>query len=62
MKFVQPINDLRILVQKLTDMIENLKESDKNRDERLDKHDTEIGNLGNRVGTLETKVKMYHDK
>lgn len=60
MKFVQPINDLRILVQKLIDKLDNIEKTDKTRDDRLDKHDEEIGNLKTKVGNIETKVNMYH--
>lgn len=61
MKFTQPINDLRIVIQKLNDRIDAMKEGDDKRDQRIEKHGKQIDELDNRVGTLETKVKIYHD-
>lgn len=60
MKFVQPINDLRVVIQKLNDNIDTLKNDNKHHDERITKHGQEIDKLENRVGKLETKVDMYH--
>ena len=59
-KFTQPINELRIAIQKLIDNIEAMKSNDQDRDKRLDKHDEQIGELDHKVGTLETKMEMYH--
>lgn len=59
-KFTQPINDLRLLIQKLDDTITNIiKEGDK-RDSRLNEHGKEIDDLKDRVKTVETKVELYH--
>ena len=60
MKFVQPINDLRVVIQKLNDSIDNMKKDDVDRDQRIKKHGEEIDDLKDRVGTVETKVKLYH--
>ena len=60
-KFTQPINDLRIVIQKLNDMIDTMKTNDEKRDNRLDKHDDQIDKLDHRVGKLETRVDMYHN-
>ena len=60
MKFVQPINELRIVVQKLLDRLESTEKNDAVRDERIKKHGEEISKLNGRVGKLETKMDMYH--
>lgn len=60
MKFVQPINELRIVVQKLLDRLESTEKNDAVRDERIKKHGEEINKLNGRVGKLETKMDMYH--
>lgn len=67
MKFTQPINDLRVVIQKLNDMIDSLKNDsaaqtrriEKHGDE-IDKHNEEINKLDTRVSKLETRVDMYH--
>lgn len=61
MKFTQPINDLRIVIQKLNDRIDAMKEGDDKRDQRIETHGKQIDELDNRVGTLETKVRIYHN-
>jgi hypothetical protein len=60
MKFVQPINELRIVVQKLLDRLESTEKNDAVRDERIKKHGEELNKLSGRVGKLETKMDMYH--
>ena len=60
MKFVQPINDLRVVIQKLNDSIDNMKKDDENRDEQIKRHGEEIDDLKGRVDKVETKVKIYH--
>jgi outer membrane murein-binding lipoprotein Lpp len=60
MKFTQPINDLRVVIQKLNDNIDALKSDNKSHDERITQHGKEIDQLDSRVGTLETKMDMYH--
>lgn len=60
-KFTQPINELRIAIQKLIDNMEAMKSNDQERDKRLDKHEAQINNLDHKVGTLETKMGMYHE-
>ena len=61
-KFTQPINDLRLLIQKLDDTITNLIKDGEKRDERINVHGKEIDDLKDRVKTVETKVEMYHNK
>ena len=60
LKFTQPINDLRIVIQKLNDNIDSMKADSKQHSERLDKHDAQIDNLDHRVWTIETKFEFYH--
>ncbi len=60
MKFIQPINDLRVVIQKLNDNIDMLKSDNENHDKRIEKHGQEIDKLDHRVGKLETKMDLYH--
>lgn len=60
MKFIQPINDLRVVIQKLNDNIDMLKSDNENHDKRIEKHGQEIDKLDTRVGKLETKMDLYH--
>lgn len=59
-KFTQPINELKIVIQKLNDTIESLKNDNANQNKRIERHGLEIDNLNNRVGKIETKIEMYH--
>ena len=59
-KFTQPINELRVVIQKLLDNIDAMKSNDQKRDERLDKHDDQIGKLDDRVAKVETRMDIYH--
>ena len=59
-KFTQPINELKIVIQKLNDTIESLKNDNANHNKRIERHGIEIDNLNNRVGKIETKIEMYH--
>lgn len=60
MKFTQPINDLRVVIQKLNDNIDAMKKDSDNHDKRLTKHGEEIDKLDGRVSKLEFKVDTYH--
>jgi prefoldin subunit 5 len=60
LKFTQPINELRVVIQKLNDNIDTLKNDNANHDKRIEKHGQEIDKLDHRVGKLETKMDMYH--
>ena len=62
MKFVQPINDLRVVIQKLNDSIDAITKNNERQTKRLDKHDEQIDKLDHRVGTIETKIDLYHKK
>lgn len=61
MKFTQPINDLRVVIQKLNDNIDAMKEENDKQDARIAQHGKELDSLGRRVDKLETKVKCYHE-
>lgn len=60
LKFIQPINDLRVVIQKLNDNIESLWDDHETLDKRIDKHGQQIDVLDNRVNKLETKMDIYH--
>lgn len=60
-KFTQPINDLRVVIQKLNDIIDRMKHDNEVQDKKLDAHDEKIKDLDGRVGRLETKVDLYHN-
>jgi hypothetical protein len=60
MKFTQPINDLRLLIQKLDDTINNLIKDGERREERIKTHGKEIDDLKIRVEGIETKMEIYH--
>lgn len=59
-KFTQPINDLRIVIQKLNDSIDNMKKDHEKHDRRITKHGEEIDELKGRVKDVETKMQIYH--
>lgn len=59
-KFIQPINDLRVVIQKLNDKLDSQTEKMENHDRRIERHGQEIDKLDNRVGKLETKMDIYH--
>ena len=61
LKFTQPINELRIVIQKLNDNIDVLKSDNASHNTKIEKHGQDIANLDNRVGQLETKMDMYHE-
>lgn len=59
-KFIQPINDLRVVIQKLNDNIDMLKLHNDAQNKKIEKHDMDIDRLSDRVGKLETKVDLFH--
>lgn len=59
-KITQPINDLRLVVQELKDCINSLKDDNATQTRRLNSHSEKIDELGKRVGSLETKMEIYH--
>jgi hypothetical protein len=60
MKFIQPVNELRIMIQKLNDAIDNFVKEGVRRDHRLDQHGRDIDELKGDVNTLKTKMDLYH--
>lgn len=60
LKFTQPINELRVVIQKLNDIIDNLKSDNAVQTKRIDKHGEEIEQLDKRVGKIETRMDIYH--
>lgn len=60
MKFIQPINELRVAIQKFNDNIEMLTKANDKHDKILEKHEDEIVDLKSRVGMAETKIEMFH--
>ena len=58
MKFVQPINELRVVIQKLDDTIDSLKKDNAAQSKQIDRHGERIDQLDNRVGKIETKIEM----
>ena len=60
MKFTQPINELRVVIQKLNDTIDALKDDTNILNKRIEKHGEQIDDLDNRVNKIETKIEMYH--
>ena len=59
-KFTQPINELKIVIQKLNDNIDTLRRDNDAQNKRLDKHREELEDLQIRVNNVETKIDMYH--
>ena len=60
MKFVQPINELRVVIQKLNDNIDSLKSDNAIQNKRIDRHGERIDQLDNRVGKIEMKIEMIN--
>lgn len=60
LKFVQPINDLRVVIQRLNDTIDSIKECNITQDARINKHGEQIDDLTHRVGKIETKIENHH--
>ena len=59
-KFTKPINELRIVIQKLIDKLDSLTKDNTEHENRLNQHDQDLNKLDGRVGKLETKMDMYH--
>ena len=53
MKFIQPINDLRVVIQKLNDTIDGLKSDNEEQSKKIKGHGSKIHDLDKRVGILE---------
>lgn len=59
-KFTQPINELKIVIQKLNDNIDTLKIDNDTQNRRLDRHRAEIEALQKDVNELKLKMNMFH--
>lgn len=61
-KFTQPINELKIVIEKLNNCIEHIKEDEAVQNKRLEKHGIEIDDLKSRVGKVETKLEITNEE
>ena len=61
-RVAKPINELRLVIQKLSDAIDNMKEINTTQNKRLDRHSEHLDKLDNRINKLEVKMDMYHGK
>ena len=61
-RFTQPINELRIVIQELSDFINNITKENARHTERLDKHRDQIENLQRDVAEIKTKMNVYHSQ
>ena len=59
-KFTQPINDLRVVIQKLNDNIDAMKKDSENHEKRINRHSDKLEDHETRINTLEIKVGTYH--
>lgn len=59
-KFIQPINELRIVIQKLNDNIDAMKKDNENHEKRINNHGSRLDDHEKRINTLEIKVGTYH--
>lgn len=60
MKFVQPINDLRVVIQRLNDTIDSIQKDNETQNQRINKHGEQIDNLSERIGKIEGKITSNH--
>lgn len=59
-KFTQPINDLRVVIQKLNDKLDNLEKQSNTQDAKVEKIEGRVESIDNRLGDVELKIKIYH--
>lgn len=59
-KFTQPINDLRVVIQKLNDKLDILEKQSDTQNEKVNKIDGRVDKLEHRLYTMETKMQLYH--
>lgn len=55
-KFTQPINDLRVVIQKLNDAIDTLRNDNVTQNRRIEKHGEQIDDLSHRVSSIEARM------
>ena len=61
-KFTEPINELRIVIQRLDDTLRTLTSDIESIRRRVDNHGEQIDKIAIDLQTLNTKVSMYHSK
>lgn len=61
-KFTEPINELRIVIQRLDDTLRTLTSDIESIRRRVDNHGEQIDKIAIDLQTLNTKVSMYHAK
>lgn len=61
-KFTQPINELKIVIEKLNSCIEHIKEDEAVQNKRLEKHGMEIDDLKTRIGKVETRLEVTNEE
>lgn len=59
-KFTQPINDLRVVIQKLNDKLDGLEKQSDAYGSKFEKIEGRVDGIDNRLGDVELKMKMYH--
>lgn len=59
-KFTEPINELRIVIQRLDDTLRNLTSDIESIRRRVEHHGEEIDKITLDLHALTTKVSMYH--
>ena len=57
-KFTQPINDLKVVIQKLNDSIDATKSDNEQHHKKLEHHDEQIHQLDRRVTNVEAKMEL----
>ena len=60
LKFIQPINELRIVIQELRDCINNIIKDNARHTERLDKQRDQIEQLQKDVVEIKLMMNVYH--
>jgi uncharacterized protein YybS (DUF2232 family) len=60
LKFIQPINELRIVIQELKDCINNIIKDNARHTERLDKQRDQIEQLQKDVVEIKLMMNVYH--
>ena len=60
LKFVQPINELRVVIQELKDCINNIIKDNTRHTQRLDKHRDQIEELQKDVVEIKLMMNVYH--
>ena len=56
MKFVQPSNELRVVIQKHNDAIDTLTRDNQEQNNRINKHGEQIEDLNTRVTSIESNM------